>query len=219
MAEVLYAPGGSTPFGSGQLRRSASSNSFSSFVDSPTTFKSSKPYFSHKEYEDRIASSMPSSGPSSPEYASDISSEPSFMSTPLSNFSTDTQSESSKNDAKYPTYDDDGYFGPLDNVTHPSPLADVDAPTSTPNATPPRRDSERIPLTVGDDTAIETEPSRHVDYLSHEWREEDIWSSWRHVVARRGVYGNSSRLENASWRTWAKAKWQLQTVQPESLNW
>ncbi|KAJ5298010.1 hypothetical protein N7508_008259 [Penicillium antarcticum] len=70
-----------------------------------------------------------------------------------------------------------------------------------------------------DDTSIEDEPSRHVDYLSHDWKEEDIWSSWRYVTSRRNDYSNGVRLENASWRTWAKAKHNLKTVSPESLNW
>ena len=60
--------------------------------------------------------------------------------------------------------------------------------------------------------------TRHVDYLAYEWKLEDIWSSWRYIVARRKVYSNSVRLENASWRTWAKAKDNLRTVSPESIN-
>lgn len=80
-------------------------------------------------------------------------------------------------------------------------------------------ESSTAPLTAGDDTAIQTEPTRHVDYLSHNWKEEDIWSSWRHIVAKRKVYSNSPRLENASWRTWAKSKNHLKTVSPETLNW
>jgi hypothetical protein len=33
------------------------------------------------------------------------------------------------------------------------------------------------------------------------------------------VYGQKSRLENASWRTWAKSKYRLRTISPETLNW
>ncbi|KAJ5901360.1 hypothetical protein N7504_007354 [Penicillium tannophilum] len=72
---------------------------------------------------------------------------------------------------------------------------------------------------AADDTSVEDEPSRHVDYLSHDWREEDIWSSWRYVAARKNDYSNGVRLENASWRTWAKAKNNLGTISPETLNW
>jgi hypothetical protein len=70
-----------------------------------------------------------------------------------------------------------------------------------------------------DDTAVSSRPSRQVDYLSHEWREEDIWSSWRYVVTRRGELPNSARLENASWRAWIKAKNNLKTTPPESIDW
>ncbi|PMD29599.1 hypothetical protein L207DRAFT_445164 [Hyaloscypha variabilis F] len=70
-----------------------------------------------------------------------------------------------------------------------------------------------------DDTAVRTQPSRNVDYLSHNWTEEEIWSSWKHVVLKRKAYSNSTRLENASWRAWTKSKNKLKTVSPESLNW
>lgn len=94
---------------------------------------------------------------------------------------------------------------------------DEDDAGSTTDTT--RSDSPLPTPTVADDTAIKHEPSRHVDYLSHDWREEDIWSSWRHIVSQRKVYGQRSRLENASWRTWAKSKYHLPTVSPETLNW
>lgn len=70
-----------------------------------------------------------------------------------------------------------------------------------------------------DDTAVASKPSRQVDYLSHNWAEEDIWTSWRYIVSNRGDLSDSVRLENASWRTWMKAKNNLKTVSPESLNW
>lgn len=38
-------------------------------------------------------------------------------------------------------------------------------------------------------------------------------------MSQRKVYGQRSRLENASWRTWAKTKNHLATVSPETLNW
>ncbi|KAL9564995.1 hypothetical protein ACKAV7_010853 [Fusarium commune] len=70
-----------------------------------------------------------------------------------------------------------------------------------------------------DDMAISNRPFRQVDYLSHDWREEDIWSSWRYVVIGRGTLLDHVRLENAAWRTWAKVKNSLKTVPPETLNW
>ena len=72
-----------------------------------------------------------------------------------------------------------------------------------------------------DDSVVTVQPSRQVDYLSHSWKEEDIWMSWKYVISRRKYNDqtNSARLENASWRTWAKSKSGLRTVSPEALNW
>lgn len=72
---------------------------------------------------------------------------------------------------------------------------------------------------AADDTSLEDEPSRHVDYLSHDWKEDDIWSSWRYVIRWRSKYSNGVRLENASWRIWAKTRGKLGTISPESLHW
>ncbi|BFZ53712.1 protein phosphatase regulator [Savitreella phatthalungensis] len=70
-----------------------------------------------------------------------------------------------------------------------------------------------------DDSSIRADPDQHVDYLSHEWQENDIWSSWRHVTKQKAFLQSGARLENASWRTWAKARNNLKTVSPETLNW
>lgn len=77
-------------------------------------------------------------------------------------------------------------------------------------ADPQLRDGSNAERTAGvpplaasiivDDTMISQEPSRYVDYLSHRWREEDIWASWRFIVSQRSVYGPQSRLEHASSR-------------------
>jgi hypothetical protein len=83
--------------------------------------------------------------------------------------------------------------------------SEPDSPLSTPN--------------ICDDLAVKDAPSRAVDFLAHEWREEDIWSSWRHIVCNRKEYGECSRLENASWRSWGKTKHNLRTINPENLNW
>ena len=72
---------------------------------------------------------------------------------------------------------------------------------------------------ANDDTTLCTQPSIHVDFLSHNWREEDVWSSWKHIVSKRRAYSNSARLENASWRAWMKLKNKLKTTSPETLNW
>jgi Fungal protein of unknown function (DUF1752) len=70
-----------------------------------------------------------------------------------------------------------------------------------------------------DDTAARMLPVRHVDYLSYEWSEEDLWSTWKHIVSERSAYDNSVRLENASWRSWEKTRRNLKTVSPGSVKW
>jgi hypothetical protein len=63
-------------------------------------------------------------------------------------------------------------------------------------------------------------PTRQVDYFSHEWHEPDILSSWQYVRKEKAQYHlNATRLENASWRAWAKARYKLKTIPPETLNW
>ena len=70
-----------------------------------------------------------------------------------------------------------------------------------------------------DDTALSDLPRGQVDYLSHEWREEDVWRSWRNMTRQKNEIANGMRLENASWRTWWKQRNKLKTVTPEKLNW
>ena len=126
----------------------------------------------------------------------------------------------------YPSFDGGlGFRGQTEELDEPpaSPASDYTYP-SVPEVNASRQfrsqpGSAEVPRTAGDDNAIENEPTLHVDYLSHEWKEEDIWTSWRYIVARRKVLSNSVRLENASWRTWTKTKDKLTTVSPEALNW
>lgn len=124
----------------------------------------------------------------------------------------------------FPTYDDVGYYGQVEDLEPPTSPRTGDSytvsPTSNNTSTNVSRpDSPLHCEHAEDDTAVRTQPTRHVDYLSHNWKEEDIWSSWKHIVSKRKAYGNSARLENASWRTWIKAKYKLKTVSPETLNW
>ena len=72
---------------------------------------------------------------------------------------------------------------------------------------------------IPDDTAVLDLPRGQVDYLSHEWREEDVWRSWRSMTRLKNEIANGIRLENASWRTWWKQRNKLSTVSPETLNW
>lgn len=100
----------------------------------------------------------------------------------------------------------------------PSPAYSSDV-IESPTSETTLSDSSLPTPTVCDDTAVKDPPSRQVDFLTHEWREEDIWSSWRHIVCNRKIYGERSRLENASWRQWGKTKHNLRTIAPETLNW
>ncbi len=70
-----------------------------------------------------------------------------------------------------------------------------------------------------DDSALSTLPRGQVDYLSHDWQEEDVWKSWRNMTRQKNEIANGMRLENASWRTWWKQRNKLKTVSPETLNW
>ncbi|WFD07898.1 protein phosphatase regulator [Malassezia vespertilionis] len=62
-------------------------------------------------------------------------------------------------------------------------------------------------------------PEICVDYLSHEWKDEDVWNSWKAMTKKKNEISNGVRLENASWRTWAKQRGRLKTISPETLNW
>lgn len=72
-----------------------------------------------------------------------------------------------------------------------------------------------------DDLELKPEARERVDYFSHNWREGDIADSWRYIISRkrREEMANAARLENASWRMWAKAKYKLKTVSPTVVNW
>ncbi|GAA5845973.1 hypothetical protein JCM9279_004742 [Rhodotorula babjevae] len=71
-----------------------------------------------------------------------------------------------------------------------------------------------------DDSELTTRlPSICVDYLSHDWAEDDVWTSWKAMTRHKSEIANGVRLENASWRTWAKQRGKLKTVSPETLNW
>ena len=73
--------------------------------------------------------------------------------------------------------------------------------------------------TTPDDTVLVNAPCGQVDYLSHDWQEEDVWRSWRNMTRQKNEIQNGLRLENASWRTWWKQRNKLKTVSPEALNW
>ncbi|KAJ5951463.1 uncharacterized protein N7479_009876 [Penicillium vulpinum] len=132
---------------------------------------------------------------------------PSYIPTPEQLAYAPMNSISPENELILPSYETE----PHHNAKELEDMSDASTESHLPSWT--------LQAPSADDSLIEDEPSRHVDYLSHDWKEEDIWSSWRYVTSRRNDYSNGVRLENASWRTWAKAKHNLKTISPESLNW
>lgn len=184
-----------------------------------STFLTSPMYkYSPTGFSNSIPSSASSTIPSSPEFAHSYPNGLSCTPSTASSLSLSASDEQEDDEIVLPSYDADDYGGNGGN-SDPSakPLSETSVDTSTPGPSHP--DLPAICRAASDDSSIETEPSRHVDYLSHEWKEEDIWASWRYVVTRRNAYSNGVRLENASWRTWAKSKYNLRTVSPETLNW
>ncbi|CAJ2501711.1 Uu.00g045640.m01.CDS01 [Anthostomella pinea] len=223
---------------SSSLKRSHSHSAFVSnhshnFRTSASTSRISDLFHEnyHHQSVDVASDSSPSSAHSSPRTLHADSFDPSYSSTPATNLSLDGQCE---DDTRiYPDDpllllgdDHSPYFVPLDGLNPPispptggsamnSP-SDHDTPTTASHAESPGTAEH-----AEDDTAIRHHPTQHVDYLSHNWKEEDIWSSWRYIVSKRGEMssGLGPRLENASWRTWMKAKNRLRTISPETLNW
>lgn len=65
------------------------------------------------------------------------------------------------------------------------------------------------------------QPAQQIDYLesSHWKNEEDIAESWKFMTRQKHDLVNGLRLENASWRNWAKQRHRLKSVHPRALNW
>lgn len=174
----------------------------------------SKRSFVHAEYDKSFAASMPSTAPSSPLYTQSMGSRDSYFSTP-SYCSLDPNEDFAydEDEDQFPS------FGNNTPQSHPTGTQSSQATDSEYENDESQAHTSTPSEPANDDNSIVHEPTRHVDYLAHEWKEEDIWSSWRYIVARRKTINNSVRLENAAWRTWAKAKDNLKTISPESLNW
>ncbi|KAI1385105.1 uncharacterized protein F4822DRAFT_433634 [Hypoxylon trugodes] len=227
-------------FAPAALRRSHSQSKFMSksaqgFHASVPTPKMDETFHEsyHEAYSHRpthiVPNSSPSSAPSSPRTLQPESTDPSYSSTPATNLSLDGQCEDdiriqSDDHIFVHEFDHNPYFDPLEDLEPPPSPRTGDSYTVSPtdpntSATTSRPESPDSLERADDDTAVEHHPTQHVDYLSHDWREEDIWSSWRYIVSKKSEYSNGPRLENASWRTWMKAKYKLKTVTPETLNW
>lgn len=235
MTEVLSIsaqPDGSSFFGRpSPLRRSSSRTSF--LLQNPRSYSTSSPnvksFYADGLYDNQLPHSLHSSAPSSPRFAQpDDSNQPSYTSTPSSSLSLEEQCSADEEDILFPSYYDEGdcvkeLEKDLESHTRSELTSSKNVITSPASdrsiAAPCRPGHPGCPLTTGDDIEAKMQPSRQVDYLSQNWKEEDIWSSWRHILAKRKVYSNSSRLENALWRTWTKSKFRLKTVSPDKLNW
>lgn len=225
MAEVLPFRGpdnGQPYYSSNPLQHLSPSSSF--LIESPTYSPSSKARLTLK--------TNISSGDSSPYISqsnsyTDLCHTPSYHSTPASTTSLDTRAEDDEENF-LPSYGDSTVakhqeYSTPDPATTRVPNNSTESSAAFSNAeSTPTNESLTIsprPHLVADDTAVRDEPQRQVDYLSHDWKEEEIWSSWKHIVSKRKIYGETSRLENASWRTWTKSMHHLKTVSPETLNW
>ncbi|CAG8071488.1 unnamed protein product [Penicillium nalgiovense] len=55
-----------------------------------------------------------------------------------------------------------------------------------------------------DDSMVTHEATQNVDYLSLEWKVEDIWDTRKYIRRRKAQLKNYRRLDNALWRVWAK---------------
>ncbi|CAL3966938.1 hypothetical protein PZA11_003393 [Diplocarpon coronariae] len=211
-------------FSASPLRRS---HSQPKFVTQPS-YKSSSKSKSSSHFNPTLSPSQStlSSAPTSPRTLTADSAVSSYSSTPASSLSLDNHCDDPDDEDQivFPSYDDVGYYGQVEDLEPPASPRTGDSytvsPTSNSTSTNVSRPESPSPVEhAEDDTAVRTQPSRHVDYLSHNWKEEDIWSSWKLIVSKRKAYNNSARLENASWRTWTKSKNKLKTVSPETLNW
>lgn len=243
MAVVLTSQEESTYFAPSGLRRSHSQAKFSS-RQAGAFHNSASASRIHDLYQPPVklyADSNNSTAPSSPRTIQVSTADLSCSSTPASHLSLSTDGdaceetlgqdlttddddeEEDDDDIVFPQYDNyhdsDTTHSPEELEPPSSPRADSTSGTGTDTSAPISDPDTPDFYAASDDTAVGIQPTRHVDYLSHNWREEDIWSSWKHIISNRDNFNNSSRLENASWRTWIKAKNNLPTISPETLNW
>ena len=183
--------------------------------------------------------SAPSSAPSSPQPLQAYSNYPSYISTPSSSLSLDDEDCGTEHDDHldapddglgFPDYADDygAELNPHQDHSLTEDVADQVRPRSLPlpfvataicgtMTAPMYTEVSRLSPSVEDDTRPGEEPAGQVDYFGKAWKEEDIWSSWRYVVSRRRMYvlEEGLRLENASWRSWSKARYQLAEVRQD----
>lgn len=202
MTEVLQVPrqpDGQSYYQNAGIRRSPPSSS-SLFLDTSPLPSSPKTLATpHAEHQERSngkgPSSLPPSAASSFETVSSASSRDSTLDSLNSSVESDLSVDT---DIDFPNYDEVSFGGGHTSRVPPSsPAHGEDSIDGTPESATTDTTLSDSPLptpTVADDTAVKDDPSRQVDFLSHEWREEDIWASWRHIVSqRKTLYGERSR--------------------------
>lgn len=64
-----------------------------------------------------------------------------------------------------------------------------------------------------------SQPAHCVDYLAHEWKTDDLWTSYKHVHSHREGIRASKRLENALWRVWWRDNQGLKRIGPDAIHW
>lgn len=220
MTEVFSVPSDGSPhYPSSPVRRSSLRlHHPHSYLD-----RSWQSSYTHAEYVNRVSASPSSSDPSSA-LPVDVTELPHVRLHACTQPFTE-KAEAEEDEIMYNTFDRVGYYEQHDEIKElpasPAPQYSysTNAEVIASNLGQSRTNSLDMHKIIRDDNAIGKEPTRHVDYLSHEWNEEDIWASSRYVIARRNLFSNSVRLANASWRTWAQAKDQLKTISPETINW
>jgi ankyrin repeat protein len=80
--------------------------------------------------------------------------------------------------------------------------------------------SSAVCFLAQDDIYIKREVStRSVDFLTYEWKGDELMASWRHAASTSCEFENRERLANASWRTWSKVYHKTEEVPPSSVNW
>ncbi|KAL9563902.1 hypothetical protein ACKAV7_011937 [Fusarium commune] len=191
-------------FAASGLRRSLSHSNFTSSISPYSTTSHLSEHY--KPVSKSSAESNSSSAPSSPRTVHADSADLSYASTPATNPSVASGYDgtiglikSPADHFMFPSFAQERLYAHpeirpnihYDDNLEPSPSPRTgDSYTVSPaeheaseeacddtsiSETPEHEKSEH----AEDDTAVSSRPSRQVDYLSNEWREEDIWSSWR----------------------------------------
>lgn len=171
MTTVLQAPlPGASPFSNSPLH--SSSYPDLSSLNTSTSFRqphSQPTRYSRHDYGRIYSESGPSTAPSSPQLTYS-SRRDSYASTPASSLSRDhADVDDEEDDTAFPAFERaDVALKPIE--ASPTLIESEELSSETPN--PPAEDPALSSSSIQDDHAIQAEPTRHVDYLSHEWKEE-----------------------------------------------